>query len=283
MPSTATKPAESGMTVETLLHGHILPVHRDCPYSDAVTWWSDLFDDWFADLMFGLDDDAGAAAFLVERLSLKQGMTAFDQCCGIGGVALRLAEQGIGVIGVDQAAPYVSRARAAARDGGLSARFVVAEVSDFVPDEPVHGAFNWGMSFGYHETDEQNQAVLARAFETLLPGGRFVLDTTNAPAVLRTFQYSNAIRRSTGRGDVLLLRENTLDLARGRVNQHWTYLVNGGVGAERWSSVRLYLPDAVIAMLRRAGFVGVEIFGNLRGAPVGLDSQRMIAVGRKPL
>ena len=124
--------------------------------------------------------------------------------------------------------------------------------------------------------------MLARAFDALVPGGRFALDTMNVPGVLRAFQPDVALRKQTSRGEVLLLRESTLDLARGRMNKRWTYFVGGRQEVQHLSSVRLYMPEAIAAMLRGVGFVDVELVGSTSNEPLGLDSARLVALARRP-
>jgi ubiquinone/menaquinone biosynthesis C-methylase UbiE len=249
---------------------------------DATPWWTELFDDWFAEQMFGDWETKASVAFLTERLGLKPGMRVLDQCCGIGTVAIALAGQGMSLVGVDQSESYIARARDDASTRQLQPEFVAADALEFTPSQQVDSAYNWGMSFGYYGSDDDNQRMLTAAFEALLPGGAFALETTCLPAVLRTFQHSHVMRQRTGRGEVMLLRENRLDLFSGQLEQHWTYLLDGKVAAERESSARLYAPDVVVAMMRRAGFGDIKIFGTLRGAPLGFDSPRLIAVGHKP-
>lgn len=249
---------------------------------DTAPWWADLFDDWFADQLFHDGEIKAAVKFLTERLGLKAGSRVLDQCCGLGTLALALAEQGLHAVGVDQSQSYISRASQAASDRQIHAEFVVADAIEFTPEPVVDNVLNWGMSFGYYGSDEANQRMLDAAFGALAPGGGFALETTPLPGVMRTFQYSHVLRRHTDRGEVLLLRENDLDLVTGRLAQHWTYLLDGRIAAERDSSVRLYAPDVIVAMLERAGFREIEIFGSLRGAPLTFDSVRLIAVCRKP-
>ena len=47
---------------------------------------------------------------LASALGLAEGATIFDQCCGIGRIAVPLARRGYRVIGVDQMPDYVRRA-----------------------------------------------------------------------------------------------------------------------------------------------------------------------------
>jgi SAM-dependent methyltransferase len=249
-----------------------------------MTWWAALYDDWLAEqlLVRGEDEVQGELAFLTERLGLSAGTRALDQCCGIGSLSLPLAARGVDVVGVDQAGGYVARAEREARARNLPAAFFAADAREFLPRERVHGAFNWWTSFGYSESDDDNARMLARAFEALEPGGRFALDTMNVPGVLRAFQRDVALRKQTPRGEVLLLRESSIDLARGMMDKRWTYFVGDRLQVEHRSSVRLYLPDAIATMLRSAGFTDVELLGSTAGEALTLDSPRLIALARRP-
>jgi SAM-dependent methyltransferase len=248
-----------------------------------MSWWSALYDDWLADqlLVREVGEVEATVNFLCERLRLRAGSHVLDQCCGIGSVAIPLAARGIRVVGVDQAEPYIARATREAGERRLGARFFAADACHFVPPERVEGAFNWWTSFGYFEDDDANLAMLARAFDALVPGGCFALDTMNIPGVLRGFRRDVALRRETPRGEVLLLRESTIDLARGRLLKRWTYFMGHEKKVEHTSSVKLYMPDVVAGMLRRAGFADVEMLGSLDGEPLSLDSPRLIAIARR--
>lgn len=249
-----------------------------------MTWWSQLYDDWLAEQLLVREPGEvdATVAFLVERLALRRGTRVLDQCCGIGSVALALAAWGADVVGVDQARAYVERAAREARERGHCVEFVTADACRFVPSAPVDAAFNWWTSFGYFDDDGDNRAMLARAFDALAPGGRFALDTMNGPGVLRGFQRDVVLRRRTPQGDVVLLRESEMDLPRGRLLKRWTYYVDGAERVRRESSVRLYMPDAVAAMLASVGFVDVELLGGIAGERLTMDSPRLIAIARRP-
>jgi 2-polyprenyl-3-methyl-5-hydroxy-6-metoxy-1,4-benzoquinol methylase len=249
-----------------------------------VSWWSSLYDHWLAEQLLVREpaEVEETLEFLVRRLDLGAGARVLDQCCGIGSLALPLAARGLRVVGVDQAGGYIERARLEARERGLDLQLVAADACQFVPGERVQGAFNWWTSFGYFDEDDANREMLARAFEALAPGGRFALDTMNVPGVLRGFQRDVALRKQTPRGEVLLLRESSIDLAQGRMLKRWTYFVDGRREVEHASSVRLYMPDAIARMLRSVGFDDVQLLGTLGGDPLVLDSRRLIALARRP-
>ena len=251
----------------------------------TAPWWEPLYDDWLADqlLLRGDAEVAESLDFLQRRLELRHGDRALDQCCGIGSMAIPLAARGVNVLGVDQAAGYIERAKAAATERGVNVELVAADASAWTPSERVHAAFNWWTSFGYSPSDEENRKMLARAFDALLPGGRFALDTMNVPGVLRGFQRDVVLRRDTPRGHVTLLRESSLDLARGMMNKEWSYFLEDRRVARHSSSVRLLMPDAIASMLRSVGFEAIELVGSVGGEPLTLESPRLIALARRPL
>ncbi len=246
-------------------------------------WWSALYNDHLADMMLEPSSPAEADAtlrFLVDQLALRPGDRVFDQCCGTGRLAIPLARWGAEVVGVEQAARYVERARIAA--AGTTATFHAGDAFAFVPDRPCHAALNWWTSFGYLEDDDANVRMLARAFDALAPGGRFALDMPNVPGLYAGFRASDIQRRTTSAGDVVMLRESWLELARGLLHKRWTFLLPGGERIERPSTIKLYTPDRLVALLAQAGFTGAQVFGDVDASPIGLPSRRCIVVARKP-
>src|SRR5881394_1515468 len=121
-------------------------------------WWQAFFDDDYA--AYGLastkpDVIAKMCDFIVSTLQLSPGMTVFDQCCGIGRLSVPLAERGIRIIGVDQSAAYIDRARREAQARRLPGEFHVGDAFEFVCAKPCDAAINWFTSFGYCEDDSQ--------------------------------------------------------------------------------------------------------------------------------
>ena len=253
-------------------------------YEIRPAWWQTLYDDIVADMLLVRKDETelqATVAFLCERLCLHLGSTLFDQCCGIGSLSLPLARQGVSVLGVDQCVSYIETARRAAHALGLACRFQIGDAFDFVPEEPVDAVLNWGTSFG-NADDVRNQRMLERAFQGLRPGGRLVLDYQHVARVLRHYQPYLVYRHQGERGETLLVRESRLDLAAGNLCQRWTFVFPDGRRDERSSSVKLYLPHTLAAMLTACGFVDVEFCGGISGEVLTLESPRCIAIARRP-
>jgi len=251
-----------------------------------MTWWAELYDDALADMLLERADATAierTVGFLRDVLAIAPGDRVFDQCCGIGSLAVPLAHAGFEIEGVDQAARYIERATAAARDAGVAARarFALGDAFAWQPAVACAAAFNWWTSFGYAAADADNLRMLARAHAALEPGGRYALDFINLPQVLRDFQRHVAITRDTPRGRVTLLRETSLDLGRGVMHKTWQYFFPDGARRMASSELRLYLPHQLVEMLRDVGFVAVALHGDELGGPLTLDSPRCIAVARK--
>jgi SAM-dependent methyltransferase len=239
-------------------------------------WWPELYDDLLADVLLADTSEVEATLrFLVDKLRIAPGTRVFDQCCGTGRLAVPLAKLGAEVIGVEQAAAYVARARAAAL--GLPAKFDVGDAFTYVPDRPCAAAVNWWTSFGYLADDAANLRMLQRAFDALAPGGRFALDFPNTANLYAVFRPHEITRR----GDITMLRESTLDLAHGVLRKTWTF-ITGERRVERTSLLRLYTPDQLATLFVAAGFTEIACYGGTDGAPLALDRPRCIVVGARP-
>jgi SAM-dependent methyltransferase len=248
-------------------------------------WWRSLYDDLVAELFLVRRDPhelEEVVAFLATRLALHAGSLVFDQCCGIGSLSLPLARRGVRVFGVDQCPDYVDRANRDAAGLSVSCRFEAGDAFEYVPPEPCDAVFNWGTGFGNDAEDARNLSMLRRAFDGLKPGGRFLLDYQNVPRVLRDFQHALTHRLKIDSGEVLVVRESTVDLGAGALRQRWTFVMPDGRQWERHSLIHLYLPHELAALLNRSGFVDVEFSGGVHGEPLDLDSPRCILAARRP-
>jgi SAM-dependent methyltransferase len=250
-----------------------------------ATWWENLYDDLLAEVLLHRGsprETERTLDFVVEKLGIVPGMRVLDQCCGIGSLSIPLARRGYDVTGVDLIEGYIGRARKDAEKAQVRVEFYAADATEFTPERPVDGVFNWWTSFGYHPEDEGNARMLRRAHDALRPRGLFLLDFMNVPGVLRGLQKDVVIRRNTPQGEVVLHRESTVNLERGTLEKRWMYFLPDGRRKTWPSSVRLYMPHEVAQLLASVGFIDVEMYGDDRGAPLLLDSPRLILRARRP-
>lgn len=254
------------------------------------SWWKSFYEEPPFEVYLEAshnEDLEGTLSFLREILELKSGQPKhiFDQCCGIGTLSLPFAAEGHQISGVDLSEKFIAIAGQKAREGndkgkGLKAQYVAGDAFLYQPEEPADVAFNWYTSFGY-STDENNKKMLARSYDALKTGGIFALDYPNMPLVLGQFRKHIIKRIAVKDGDLLVLRECRVDLSAGRLLQCWTYIEPSGRRYSFKSSLAIYLPHQVVAMLEEAGFTSVVLYGSTKKEALALDSVRLIAVCRK--
>ena len=250
--------------------------------ANIPTWMTSLYDDVFADVMLDRQPGADEVQFLLDTLRLGAGNQVLDQGCGVGSMAIALAARGIHVTGIDIIPAYVARARAGAT--GLPASFHEADACGYVTSTPIDAAYSWWTSWGHAGTDDANLAMLERVYESLRPGGVFMLDTMNVASILRLYQPVLIRHRevpSRG-GQVTIRRDCGIDFMRGEISTLWRFQLPDGSTTATNTTMRMYMPHDIVAMLRAAGFADIQLFGGIAGEPLEMDSHRVVVVAIKP-
>jgi SAM-dependent methyltransferase len=113
--------------------------------------------------------------------------SVLDLGCGTGSHAVRLAERGFRVVGVDASGAMLARAREKARAPGAGAAlaFVESDVRGFRSPETFDAVLMMFAVLGYLTSEDDLAAGLATVRGHLSPGGLFVFDVWYAPAVER--------------------------------------------------------------------------------------------------
>lgn len=124
------------------------------------------------------DDDL--AEMIVQVLELEPGDRVLDLACGSGVHALRLAQRGLDVLGVDIASSLVAYCReqaasAVAEEGRPTIRFEQGDMRDLEYEGEFDAVLLLSGSFGFYD-DATNADVLARIGRALKPGGRVFID-----------------------------------------------------------------------------------------------------------
>ncbi|KAK3370842.1 S-adenosyl-L-methionine-dependent methyltransferase [Lasiosphaeria ovina] len=111
---------------------------------------------------------------LAEALALPRGAHVLDAGCGVGHVALRMAQvHGLRISGIDIIDHHITKARRNIKRSGLLNNAITVRKMDYhhlesLPDESLDGAYT--METFVHATDPE--AVLAGFYRLLRPGGR---------------------------------------------------------------------------------------------------------------
>ena len=223
--------------------------------------------------------------FVINSLDLLPQHKVLDLCCGQGRHSLALARTGLDVTGADLSEEMLSLARAGARAGaiesGVSAEFLRADMRS-LPDE-MSGEFdaviNMFSSFGYLESEDDDQRVLHQIVKVLKPGGKVLMDLLNREwVIINNEPYEWRVHDD---GTVVLEhRELHLDVS---IN-HLTYMEIAPDGTRRELSdlkMRLYTLTEMIKMLGVAGLKMERVYGGFRGEVYSVDTRRMILVAVK--
>jgi SAM-dependent methyltransferase len=238
-------------------------------------WYETFFegDEW---LLLATTRDPERTALEVEFVAsrIPAGARVLDVPCGTGRIAVPLAERGFLVSGLDISETVLAHARAAAPELDLRQ----GDMRELPwPDGSFDAALNLWTAFGYFESQQEDERVLAEVARVLAPGGVFVLDTVNQTALLRGFR-PQAFEELDG---TVLLQEHAHDSITGRSQARWTFLRDGR-RAELSFDHRVYTTPEYVAMLGRAGLQPSGFFGGFDGQDLGWDTWRQIIVSRKP-
>jgi len=214
---------------------------------------------------------------LLRLLDLPPGSRLADVCCGAGRHLVRLLQRGYRAVGVDVSAMMLGLARREAQTRSLRAPLVRADARSLpfraACFDAVLNLFN---SFGYCETDEENEQVLREAARVLRPGGQFLLETRNPQYQILFAPVRQRVRAADGSFLVVSWR---YDRQGRRLHSEWRRPRTGRVVYR--ASMRLYQLEELRALLSRAGLEETGLFSGYAGEPFDGWERVVLWRGRK--
>jgi SAM-dependent methyltransferase len=215
---------------------------------------------------------------ILTLLHPPQGAAVLDLCCGPGRHSLEFARHGFQVTGVDRTARYLDTARAAATREGLTVEFVQEDMRQFQRPAAFDVALNLFSSFGYFDHEAEDLRVLRHLHTSLKPGGQVLLEMAGKEPLARDFQPRTWHRHAER--DECLLEERIVLENWSVIENHWIWLRGRHQKVFTWR-IRLYSGAELMALLARAGFSAVQLYGSLAGTPYDHTAQRLVAVATK--
>ena len=224
-----------------------------------MDWWQTFFDDQYLRLYSATlpaERSEREAKAVLAMLGLAPGSKVLDLCCGQGRHAIRMAQAGLQVTGLDLSPTLLAVARQEAEATGVELALVEGDMREI----PFRGKFdaivNLFTAFGYFESDAENAQVLRGVARALAPGGQFLIDLPNiyyirSLSTLRIW-YESAV------GPVM--QDCTFDPWTSRDTTVFYWFENGE-RKTRSFSVRTYASHEVVGMLRAAGLTPVKLYG----------------------
>lgn len=265
--------------------------------SDMTEWWESdggFFGDIYKEMDNSYEGHLNTSRTLEDRTddevsgvirlcSLEQGDKLLDCPCGYGRHSLGLAKRGIDVTGADINQRFLELDRAALAESGLAnCQFIESDMRTVGQDETYDAIINMFYSFGFFDTDEENEQVAQNFYRILKPGGRFLMHTHVTVPRLISGELKNYQVRNLLSGKKLELRR-TYNTETKREDGTWDLLDEKGDLEEKLTpySVRLYTGEEWTELCRRVGFSKVELYGDWQGAPYTDDAPQLIAVATK--
>jgi SAM-dependent methyltransferase len=234
-------------------------------------WYEQWFDENYLLLYHHRNrtDAEKQVSLIIDTLKPSRETAILDLACGEGRYAALLKEQGYNVMGLDLSKTLISIGRERYPDLDLR----VGDMRD------IQGKFDLILSlfssFGYFDSDEENENVLISIYKALNPGGVFWLDFLTAQEVEKNLKPRGISQYSTR----IQVEENR-KIENGRIIKDIHFQKNG---EERsyMESVRLFTRDDLEGMFERVGFRVAFCFGDYCGAEWTTESPRTILVGTK--
>jgi ubiquinone/menaquinone biosynthesis C-methylase UbiE len=235
------------------------------PDPTSQPWWRVFFghvDSLFLSCFPGEEETEIEIAGLQRMLRLTPQDHIADVCCGMGRHLLPLVSQGYDVVGLDTSDMMLDLASLGAAEAELSVRLVqgAAQLLPFA-DASFDVILNLFNSFGYLDSEADDQRVLAEAARCLKPGGRFLLDTRNKKYQILYAPYHQAVTLQDGREFVLRC---TYHRETERLESCW-YDADDQSKLVHRASIHLYSPAHFRTMLEAVGLRVKQAYGNYEG------------------
>jgi SAM-dependent methyltransferase len=204
-----------------------------------------------------------------------------DLGCGTGRLALRLAERGHDVVGVDPAAAMLELARA--QDVGAHVRWFEGDARTIELDGRFDLVVMTGNVFQVFLTDDEASAALATAYRHLVPGGRLTFESRE-PGAREWQTWTPGRTRETvsvaGVGAVEVCYALT-DVRGELVRFETRHRLPDGSSFTSPSTLRFRTREHLERLLRGVGFHEIAWHADWRGAPLTADSLEIVPVATK--
>jgi len=238
-------------------------------------WYKTWFGNDYLTVYAHRDDDEARKVInlIMQYVCLEQKHRILDLCCGQGRHALYLADLGYQVVGIDLSSALLEIAKFR-RTKNQPAYFIQADMRFLPTKNSFDLLLNLFTSFGYFETDQENEAVFSQFHQALKPGGYFVFDYFNKSHVIHHLvpyhkeQIENVqveqerfIEGSRVKKIITLHREDSRSVFH--------------------ESVKMYSPDQLLKMMKKAHLQVLQVFGSYNGEALKEDSQRFITIGQR--
>ena len=210
------------------------------------------------------------------------GPRVLDLCCGMGRITAELARRGFAATGVDLSRLLLETARDDAAYEQLDIEYIEEDARSFRRPLFFDTAVNLYISFGYFENPAEDLLLVRNVYESLKPGGSFIIETLGKEIAVRDFTPGEWFRKA---GYTVLTEYEAAD-SWGSLKNRWILIPDSDEPQVPWRiektfTQRLYAATELRALFFEAGFSTVELYGGWDERPYDQGAEALIAVGRK--
>lgn len=223
--------------------------------------------------------------FCTELLNLNTNDEILDIACGAGDHSVLFAKKGFKVSGFDISQTLIDEATTLAQSQNVSVDFYKGDMREISFDQKFKAAILLSHSFGFFN-HEENTLVLEGSYNSLVEGGKLLLDLMN-PYNIQKFQQV----WSSLAGGYLLSEPHFFDapsgVLRGRpatfIDVEGSRIVLANQDALANNDIRLYTALEIRNLLSEVGYSKVEFYGQnkLPRMPYSAQSERMVVLATR--
>lgn len=239
-------------------------------------WFATWFNTPYYHLLYRHRDLNEARSFIDNWLQahpLPNNAHLLDLACGRGRHAVQLADNGYRVTGIDLSKENIAFANNHFAREGLN--FVQGDMRDDLGNRQYDAVVNLFTSFGYFNTQKENQQVFDNIFQALKPNGCFLFDYLNPNTLSHINTNPETKVIDDVRFDILRRIEGEYVIKTIRVEDRGNTLTF-------YEKVKLIYPHTFREMLKTSGFTIEQEWGNYQLSTLNTGSSpRYITLARK--
>jgi ubiquinone/menaquinone biosynthesis C-methylase UbiE len=208
-----------------------------------------------------------------------------DICCGTGEHAIRMAQLGYEVTGIDASRDMIKFANEKVKKEGVSVEFRCIDAHALNIVGEFQAAYCLGYTFHYMTTYSEVISFFTRINEALLPQGIFLVDFIDAWGLIEGFHRDKYVYRHEGT-TIFQFEQTNLDKKKRVRHIEFYYVIDYNDGHAKTifaeEDIRIFFDDEVQMLLSNCGFEKIKSFGNYTpDTNASGDSNIIIVIGQK--
>lgn len=262
---------------------HNLEDHVQCD------WWRKIFNATYlktdGDVVGDQNITLAEVDYYLDCLKIPSDAAILDLCCGQGRHTIELRRRGYeNIEGVDLSHYLIQKAKEVSATEKFSIPFRKGDARRLpFENDRFDVVMILGNSFGYFDTIDDDLKVLKEVLRVLKPWGRILLDITDGVYLKDNFESRSWewINKK-----YFVCRERSLSSDEQRlISREVVTHVEKGVIADQFYAERLYSPDEIRQLIKKAGFTTFVHHGglspnSLRNQDLGMMVHRFVVSGQ---